>query len=140
MPLSLSLVASMHPYAAFWLWAMKAFLKIAGPIYLIGALGLLVYGAFSRMPEHSALLELSDSEFPVLIGVGDHERSYLVIPRVFYRPSAYSVIEVSPSNFKLTETSAGVLIYLVALAVAAWGTWRFWIAPWRLKNHAVPSA
>lgn len=108
-------------------------LKIAGPIYLIVAVVLLVYGVFSRIPEHSALLELSDSEFYVLIGVGDHQRSYLVIPRVFYRPSIYSVIEVSPSKFERTEAPAGVFIYLVALIVAGWGTWRFWIAPWRLK-------
>jgi hypothetical protein len=119
---------------------MKWLLKIAGPIYLIGALALLVNGAFSRIPEHDALLELSGSETPILIGAGDHQSSYLVIPRVFYRPSVYSVMEVAPSQFEPIETSTGALIYAIVLVVAAWGFWQFWIAPWRRKSRVAPSA
>ena len=130
----------MHPCVALWLWAMKGLLKVAGPIYLIGTVALVVYGAFSRVPEHDALLELTAYEITVLIGIGENQRSYLVIPQVFYHPSINSVIEVAPSQFKRTETFGGFILYLIVLIVAALGSWRFWILPRRVKNDVVSGA
>ncbi len=130
----------MHPYVALWLWAMKGLLKLAAPIYLIGTVVLVVYGAFSRLPEHDALLELTGYEIPVLIGIGEKQRSYVVIPRVFYRPSINSVVEVAPSQFERIETFGGFILYLIMLIGAALGSWRFWILPRRVRNGAVSGA
>lgn len=125
----------MHPYVAIWLWAMKGLLKVAAPMYLVGAVGVVVFGGSSRMPEHDAILELSGYEMPVLIGIGDHQRSDLVVPRVFYRPSIYSVTELTPSEFGRIEMSGGAFIYIFVLVVAAWGSWRFPIFGWRPRTR-----
>ena len=129
----------MQAYFELWLWAMKALLKLAGPVFLLGAFALAVYGSVSRIAGHDELLQLNAYEFPVLIGSSEHQRSYVVVPRVFYRPSMIVVIEIGPSRYERIDTVAGFFGYLVAVMAAAWASWRFWLLP-RSKAGVVPSA
>jgi hypothetical protein len=129
----------MQAYFDLWLWTMKGLLKVAGPLYLVGAVVLAVYGSLSRNSDHDAALALADYEFPVLIGASGDQRSYVIVPRVFYRPSMNVVNPLAPSGVERIETFAGFVGYLVVLAASAWGTWWFWVRPRRMKRYVVPS-
>jgi len=108
---------------------------------------LAVYGALSPNASDIGALKVAPRETAILIGVAGGgskcdadgcqvqppQRSYLIFPRLFVRPSGFTV-EDGQDGPRVDEKSGAAFLVVLIWVVCVWGTWRFWGPPLRIRQ------
>ena len=122
-------------------------LRLFAPLMALGWPALAIYGALSPNPSDVVALKLGHLDTAILVGVagggadcGDRgcvahpaHRSYIVFPRLFLRPSGFTV-ENGQDGPRTDELRGGALIVVAMWAACVWGTWRYWVRPSRTRT------
>src|SRR5712664_1176196 len=120
------------------------FLRLFAPLIALGWPVLAVYGALSTNVSDIGALKVAPRETAILIGVAGGgskcdasgcqvqppQRSYLIFPRFFVRPSGFTV-ENRQGGPRVDEQPGAALLVVLIWVVCAWGTWRYWGSPSR---------
>ena len=133
------------PWWQSLLWLLGIFFRLFAPLMALGWPVLAVYGALSPNASDIAALKLGRRETVILIGVAGGgskcdasgcqvrppQRSYLIFPRLFIRPSGFTV-EDGHNSPRVEEQPGDALLVIAVWVACVWGTWRFWGPPSRI--------
>lgn len=134
------------PWWRSLLWLLGMFFRLFAPLMALGWPVLAVYGALSPNASDIGALKLAPRETAILIGVAGGgsrcdasgcqvqppQRSYLIFPRFFVRPSGFTV-ENGQDSPRVDEQPAAALLVVLIWIACAWGTWRYWGPPSRVS-------
>jgi hypothetical protein len=127
-------------------WLLGLFFRLFAPLMALGWPVLAVYGALSPNASDIGALKVAPREIAILIGVAGGgskcgasgcqvqppQRSYLIFPRFFVRPSGFTV-ENRQGDPRVDERPGAALLVVLIWVACVWGTWRYWGRPSRIS-------
>ena len=134
------------PWWRSLLWLLCWFFRLFAPLMALGWPVLAIYGALSPNSSDIGALKVGPHETTIMIGIATGgskcdatgcqvqppQRSYLIFPRLFVRPSGF-IVEDGQSGPRVEEQPGDALLVVLIWLACAWATWRYWGPPSRIS-------
>jgi hypothetical protein len=118
------------------LWRL---IKLSFPLSIVLFLILAIYGYLQPWQPAVAILSSYSGQSPIMVGFAygaenNHQissRSYILFPSIFSEPKIVTIAQTNQSNPVVSSSFFGFLFSVGWLIICFFGTWWFWLRPFK---------